>query len=299
MRLIKNNKLYFISLLILIGWFLVALNISLSDFNKNKQFIQEQYNDCLTKGTYDVCKNLKIQLDEYKIAPAPVLYNYVISLSENSMEYLGITAVIFVSIPAIYSFYVDVKSGIFISKLSRKKYKDFILDHYKNSLKALLILPLFLIITFFLVCCISGFRFEVGNDILSNSSLDYVKTRWIPYYSTMLFVLIAHSQFYINLAYISFYKVKNFIVNILLTYLLYIFSQTIVVFSLEFILSRVLNITNNDFILSFEDPIIMKFGADISNFSFMIINSIIYVIISSMLVYLFYRKKERFVMNNE
>lgn len=293
-----NDKLYVISLIILIFWFVFDINTFISSYNKNKEYMRNDYEICISSNNDEDCKGYKEALDNYKLPSTPALYNYIISLSSSSIYYLSITAVLFVSIPCIFKFYSDVRYKFFKFELSRKSYSSFMFEHYKESLKSILILPLFLIITFLITCFITNFDFNQSANSFFTSK-DYISVRWKEYFITMIIVVLFHSQFYINLAYITFYKAKHFVVNILLTYLCYIFSQVVVVFSLQFFLSRVLMIDNSSLIFSLEDPLIMRFGMDVPKFEYMIITSLFYAMFSFVLVYLLYRKKERFVMANE
>lgn len=297
-KFIKNNSLILISITILVLWYLFSLSNFLVNFNASKENEYKYYeNKCNLDNTIsEKCDNLE-KIKDYDVPPAPLLYSYIIGASMDSIMYLPIITVLFVSIPAIYNFYRETKSGFYKNKLTREKYFNFFYGHYKKSLKCLLILPIFLLITFFITCIISKFRFQ---DItFSNffTTKEYAKSLWIPYFLTILFNILYHSLFYINTAYIAFYKAKNFAINIVLTYLFYLLSQIVIVRLIGMFFGRVLKM--GEFAMSMEDPIIWGFGADVPHFEYMIISSILYAFISTLIVFLFYRKKERFVIANE
>lgn len=304
-KFIRSNLLIIISLSILICWFLFSISNFVNVFYKQKETISILYKECQEEKIQRDCQELKKELDSYVIPPAPLLFVYILASGDialGSIEYLQITAIIFVFVPAIYPFYKEVKSGIFKSKLSRIEYKKYFKNIYLKSMKAAVILPLFLIISFLITSIVSNFKFQYLPGELEYtgeffSTREYARSLWIPYLSTMLFAVFAHSIYYINTAYLMFYKAKNFILNSLATYLFYIVTQTVLISSIGMILSRVFKM--GEFAITLSDPEIWLFGTDVSRFEYMIYSSLIYILLSTFIVFLVYRKKERFVMVNE
>lgn len=303
-RFFKNNWLYLLSITILVFWFLISLNNFMNDYNSEKNFTENIYNKCENKElSIEECEGIEEQLESIKIPPAPLLHNYVLMGGSYSIELLQIVSILFVAMPSIWSFYQDSKSGIYKNKLVREKYSNFIWKHYKKSLKGVFILPIFILITFLITCFISGFKFqyspgeiELGGDVFWSSG-NYLRALWIPYFSTMIICLLMHSIYYINTAYLFFYKAKNFIINIVGVYLCYLLTQTVVVSILGRIFGKHLKMW--EFSLALSDSEIWIFGSEIKHYEYMILTSIIYILISSLLVFLLYRKKERYVISNE
>lgn len=307
-KIVKENLFIVIPILILVVWYLSSVGQFLNERNTSKEWLINQREECLkNKKEGLLCERLKDDIyfekiikEETSIPPAPLLFIYSLVGGAYSTEYITITAILFVAVPAIYSFYKDVKNGNYKNKLTREKYKTFIKGHYKNSLKCLLILPLFVLISFFITWIISDFRIEyLSSDFNQDfySKQGYARWLWWPYFATILYALICHSIYYINTAYIMFYKVKNFAINIVATYLCYIVTQTVFVLSICMFLGRVLGL--GEFAITLQDPEIWLFGKDVSHFEYMILSSMLYVIFSSLAVFLLYRKKERFIIVNE
>lgn len=303
-KFIKNNILIIISILILIIWFLFGLNNFMKHYYELKSSTQQAYDKCQQETVMsDNCISIKNNLDSSKIPPAPLLFIYILVGGEATIEMLSLIAIIFVAVPAIWHFYQDTKSGMFKNKLTRQSYKRYFLNHYKKSLKCILILPIFLLITFFIVCCISKFKFqyqlgemELWGDTFW-SERQYARSLWLPYFSTMIFSLMLHSIYYINTAYLIFYKSKNFIVNIIGVYLCYLFTQTTIVTFLGRIFGRYLKM--GEFAIALSEPEVWVFGSEINHFEYIIYTSIIYVIVSSLIMFILYHKKERYVTINE
>lgn len=303
-KIFKNNIYIIISVLILVCWYSVSLKSFLNNLETNKSLGNKFYEECLNSKSDEECDIYKPIDEEYEVPPAPLLYTYIISNGDYNIRSLSIVLVLFVAIPSIVYFYRNTKSGMFKNELTRDKYCNYFMKNYKKSLKCLLILPLFLIISFFITCIVSNFRFqylpgaiETEGSFWTNQS--YARSEWIKYFFTMFWVIIFHSYFYINLAYITFYKCKSFVINVLITYISYIFSQVVIVYAIQFFLSNILMIHNSDLIISLEDPLIMTFGGEVKNYAYILLSSAIYMAISATIVYFLYRKKERFVIANE
>ena len=169
-------------------------------------------------------------------------------------------------------------------------------------MKSILILPLFIIICFFITCIVSNFKFqylpgEIEYEGFFWTQREYARSLWLPYLSLMIFSVLCHSIYYINTAYLMFYKAKNFIVNSVATYLFYLITQITIINFLSMILSRVFKLS--ELAIALSDPEIWVFGSEISNFEWMIVSSIFYVLISTLFVAILYCKKERFVMIND
>ena len=304
-KFIKNNFLIIISLLILIVIFLIGLANFMKSFNNNKKFISDSYNECILNNGIEDCQELEQELNSYKVPPAPLLFIYIIASGDPNLgpiQYLQLLSILFVFIPGIYYFYVDVKSGIYKFKFTRENSFSFFRKHYLSSMKSILILPLFIIICFFITCIVSNFKFqylpgEIEYEGFFWTQKEYARSLWLPYLSLMIFSVLCHSIYYINTAYLMFYKTKNFIVNSVATYLSYLITQITIINFLSMILSRVLKLS--ELAIALSDPEIWVFGSEISNFEWMIVSSIFYVLISTLFVAILYYKKERFVMIND
>lgn len=300
----KTNLLIILSLLTLIIYFLYSLGCFLNTHYREREFLFNSYNTCISESKdKSSCVKIKKELDGLKIPPAPLLYSYILASGITNMEYLTVTMILFVAVPSIYEFYCDTKSGVYKVKLTRKQYRNFILDHYKNSLKAILILPAFFLITFFITCLVAKFKFQYSPGELEYgavtfwSSQEYARSLWIPYYLTMFFAIITHSIYYINITYMMFFKVKNFFVNIIATYLNYLITQTVLLSIVATLLGKLFKA--GEFFITLFDLEIWQFGSDVSHFEYMIISSTLYVIVSTLFVYILYHSEERYVIANE
>ena len=175
-KFIKSNILIIISILLLIIWFLFGLNDFMKLYNSEKKTVESVYEKCQSgQLEQDHCINIEKNMESMKIPPAPLLFIYILVGGRTAVESVTITAIMFVSIPAIWYFYKDTKNGIFKYKLTRQKYKEYFLSHYKKSLKCILIIPIFMLIAFFITCCVSKFKlqYQPGELELGGQFLEY------------------------------------------------------------------------------------------------------------------------------
>lgn len=302
-KFIKNNWIVIVPIALLLVWFLYGLQSFLQQYYQEVELNQKIYDECkLTNADGYGCETIEEDIERTKIPPAPLLFSYLIAGSEE-LYYLSILAILFVAVPAIWGFYQDTKNGMYKNKLLRESYKSYFLKHYKKSLKCLLILPVFIVLAFLITCVVSNFEFQYAPGELEYggsffwSSREYARSLWIPYLFTMIASVTLHSIYYINTAYLVFYKAKNFILNTVGVYLAYLLTQVVLVSLVGMFFGRVLKM--GEFAITFEDPIIWIFGSDVDHFEYMFISSLVYVVISTLLVFLVYRKKERHVIQNE
>lgn len=305
-EMFKKNWPIIISITILVLWFTFNLVHFLQNYYKEKELTNNLYEECVkTNFEREICSDIEEYKESFNIPPAPLLYVYIISgtiTETGSMYYLPVIAILFVIIPAMKDFYLDIKSGNYKNKLLREKYTTFLKKHYLKSMKSSLILPIFLIITFFITCIVSGFKFrylpgeiELYDEFYTTKS--YARELWIPYFLTFGFCLLAHSIYYINLAYSVFIKTKNYILSIVLTFIIYLLTQLVIVSLISRVVGKYLKLSELSIALS--DTEIWCFGSEINNFGYMIITSIIYIIISYIIYRILFNKKERFVILNE
>lgn len=303
-KFLKNNWLIIVSIICLLAWYLQGLHSFLQSYYQEVELNQKIYDECqLTNADSYGCETIEEDIERTKIPPAPLLFSYIIASPSSSIGYISILAIFFVAVPAIWYFYQDTKNGMYKNKLLRESYKSYFFKHYKKSLKCLLILPIFIVLAFLITCFVSNFKFQYAPGELEYggsffwSSREYARSLWVPYLLTMISSVALHSIYYINTAYLVFYKAKNFILNTIGVYLAYLVTQIVFVALVGMFVGRVLKL--GELAITFEDPAIWTFGGEVNHFEYMFISSLVYVVISTILVFLVYRKKERYVIQNE
>ncbi len=130
-----------------------------------------------------------------------------------------------------YSFSREYNTGFFKNKLLRMSYKEYLKQIIYSAYKCIWILPTLILILFICSFIISG-HFDV------DLTLSYWPEYYIPIPTSILknvfpfiivFILniILNSLFYANLSLISIKKSHNYIVSVIVSYLLFIFCDVI------------------------------------------------------------------------
>ena len=226
-----------------------------------------------------------------------IMYYHMIT--DLNLYYIPILSPLFVIIPAIYQFHSKLHSGIIKDYLTRTKYKEYMKKEYVNSIKCSLILPLFVVLLLIFSCIITkSLAFGSGVDLYEyllgspEKQYAYMMNIYIAIYLLNIFL---HSIFYINVGLIFSKKYSNLLVSIVLSYLAFIGVDI----SLEVFMSKFLNLfINFDF-----NPIFNLFNIwtyhRVDNIYLTLIVSISLVIVSSIALYIMYRKKEKVIKASE
>ena len=213
--------------------------------------------------------------------------------------YLQIFGIFLVIIPAIYVFNNELKSEYYKNILMRMEYDKYIKKSILSSYKYALIFPIFLLCLFCASYIISG-HFDListlqikpntlhTNEIFINNMLLFLITYFIN--------MFLHGILWINLSYMVVKKSKNFILTIILTFMLYIGIE--VVFQI-FIgqIPQIFGIGKN--IINY----VMMFNIwnykNVDNIFIKLLMTIIYLLISFTLLKIIYKNKEEVIIENE
>lgn len=231
------------------------------------------------------CYNKYISLNKGK---TDTYYTYF-SFFNEVPDIFPFALILFVIIPAIYSFHKKVKKGNIKNILSRKKYSEFIKKEYLKSLLSIFIVPICLFILFLLAYKYSG-NFDVSKtkSIVDNSLLEYTKHITPIYFMFIYFFnIIIQSIFFVNLSYIIEVKNKYLILTYIECFLIFIGIEVILEFMQKFINYDVSLFSIWNYALS-------------DKFLFIpTIVNILFIIITFFIMYKLYQKKELIVINNE
>ncbi len=125
-----------------------------------------------------------------------------ISLTINVVEYTKFGMLQFISplliiIIVVGTVHDEFSSGMLRNKLTRKKYRFFLIDTYKIAIKSALVMPFSLLLVFSLSCVFTKFNFTISDSVV-NSALYNV---W-KYSNFILYgVIILLTQFFISILY--------------------------------------------------------------------------------------------------
>ncbi len=209
---------------------------------------------------------------------------------------------LFILFPSCIYFYKKLNSGMIRAEIMREDYKKFLKYHFKIAYKNMLIVAIFLVVSFLFCFIISG-RFDIWNSYEDVKSLyirepleiQYIKNFvvFLPLYVTNLILL---AGYYISVFLIVLKKKMPYIVSCISSFLIIlginIFLEIMVGFNLEIHFHiPYMNSTFNSY--CFWVP------GDRSNIYIQFIIALVLFITSRFLVYKVYKNKEQVLINYE
>ena len=290
-KFIQNNKVLLISFMILF-MFTTFLGIKVIINDKDSEDlsikVKEMCKETLkTDPTNEIC--LKALNEEKTKRDTLTTFNEILNDSEYSFIYfLAVPFLIIMS--SMYEISKRFKSGEIKNRLTRESYNNYIKDVFKSSYKSILLWPLITIYVLVFSYIISG-TFEVSaetiaftKEILSHPAL---------FIFSYLLNTILMSIFYINIGLILVPENRNYLVTVIETAMVYFgITLTNTFFIISFVLKNIKNAENYfDFfdMYTYHDRELIPFNLLCLGVAF----------ISSLVVYLKYRNKEKIVIKLE
>lgn len=217
---IQENKIFlFICLIFLVLGFIAIYNYII-DVKKQKDTYDNIYNEC-QNGLLEeeICNNYSEPL---KNRDSINTFGYI-TLVYESISVLQIVAPLLIIIASMWNFHKYLRHGFFINSLSRIGYKDSMKKLYKNALISAFILPVFLFIIFIVSCIISGnFDYEYGISHYGFDAFGMENSKhWIIFMIVYLFNFILHGIFWINIGIYNSKYNKNVVIGIIISYIEY------------------------------------------------------------------------------
>lgn len=213
-----------IPLFISLSIYLVLLIPSIIEFKNTTTYDMDAYDFnyklCNEEGVADACEVVALGKPVGKDA-LTLYFDFTVIYSLYYLTLLGPLMVIIVS---VWNLHKKLKSGFYKNVLTRKKYKDYIKDHYIKSLKYALLIPVLLIFTFLISVLLTN-NFN-NSDILRNFASffghEYFLTNPISSAICYLLTFVFHGIFYVNLSYLYIKKNLHISVTILASWLTFI-----------------------------------------------------------------------------
>lgn len=296
----KNLKKYKFSILItsglilIFGIFVFKYKIEYNDMVVKVEKLIENLNNGILQKPYD---DFNPQVP--KMADA---FSLFFSILSDRLRFLIPILPIFIILPSGYYFYAKLKSGIIRSEIIRKNYSEYIKEHLKISYKSMLIIPVFLVVSF-LICLLVCGRLNVwdSNTNIFIYSYESLQSEYIKILPTFLIFYVINltllAGYYINVTLLFIKKNFPYLVSCIASFLV---ITGISVF-LEVVVGKIIlelglgisgmNATFNAF--CFWIP------GDHSNIYIQFLIASTLFILSLILVILSYRNKEKVLIENE
>lgn len=228
----------------------------------------------------------------------PIIYFYI-TISDN-MLIIEMIAPFLVIIPSVNNFHKELHSGYLKNCLTRISYKKYMLLSYFKSIIKSLILPLFVIATL-IMCCIKSGSINFGSGVEFYGYFSSPPPQFAPnivqFMIIFLIGIILNSIFYVHLGIIFSKKNANFLVSTILAFITFIGIDIIgECFVGGILLPRIFDI-------HYTQDIFNLFNAwcydGISNPIFCLIYYTFLVLVSGLIIYIIYKKKEDVIIEIE
>lgn len=308
--IIKKNKLFILSLLIMV----MIVGLSFKQFYDEHFSYIEGYNiikeNCYQKHDLDheYCKRFKtdeqleyyIKLldpkDKYKSFDAITVTCTIVEFTVfQVLQYLSPLIIIIAVIGIVHS---EFSTGMFKNYLLRMSYKDYLKKMYKKTIKAALIMPIGLILVFLTASVFTKFNYNVSPESMNWAGYEEWKySNFFLYGCIILLIQFLISLLYVNIALFSCKKNQNKLVAIIMGYVLFIIVNLFIYAILySVIINKIFHFRNLTDYFNIAGYWFFNSGP---KFLYVIPIAFSLFVISTIILYYFYSKKEKVIQESE
>lgn len=288
MNFIKRNKFLLIILII-------VLFIGIHDFcnvYKSEQKNLKMYNACLKDDSLFYCNSYDDSYKKYKGSDTPLIM--INTLSNEYTLYLPYLFPLLIMVAVILENYKDFKYKMLTQILQRENFMKYKKKLLIRSYKYIIIYPIFITLIFILSYLLSGHFYYRGLSDYFTYDISYLQHFKI-FFTIMIMNGIFHSIIWANFSLISLRKNMNKFISVI--YAIFIFSAFEVFNEIvikNIICEKVLKVNGGAFnlfdIFLYEDH---------ANMYAIILVSLVYTLISCLIVHLIFKNKENLIIDNE
>lgn len=289
-KIIQNNKILLISFIILfifttfLGIKVIINDKDSKDFSiKAKEMCKETLK---TDPTNEICLATINENEEKPKRDTLTTFDEILNDSEYSFIYfLAVPFLIIMS--SMYEVSKRFKSGEIKNRLTRESYNNYIKDVFKSSYKIVILWPLITIYVLAFSYLISG-TFTVSTETIAFTK--EILSHPVLFIFSYLLNTILMSIFYINIGLFLVPENRNYLVTVIETAMVYFgITLTNTFFIISFVLK---NIKNGEKYFDFFDMYTYR-DRELIPFNLLCLGV---AFISSLVVYLKYRNKEKIVI---
>ena len=292
-KFIQNNKVLLISFMILfifttfLGIKVIINDKDSKDFSiKEKEMCKETLKN---DPTNEICLAKINENEEKPKRDTLTTFNEILNDSEYSFIYfLAVPFLIIMS--SMYEISKRFKSGEIKNRLTRESYNNYIKDVFKSTYKSVILWPLITIYVLAFSYLISG-TFTVSTETIAFTK--EILSHPVLFIFSYLLNTILMSIFYINIGLFLVPENRNYLVTVIETAMVYFgITLTNTFFIISFVLK---NIKNAENYFDFFDMYTYR-DRELILFNLLCLGV---ALISSLVVYLKYRNKEKIVIKLE
>ena len=296
-RVIKLMKMFLKNNYLLIISFLILLSLLIMGYNKYVA-TKEDYVTYMQNYVDENCQNeedfSKPLCYEFKDGVSADDYFYAFSeVMDNSFFSITLELSVFIVIPSLYFICKYLHSKVIKNDLTRMSYKKIKFKLFKEAYKSALLLPIITIIAIILCyICTGSFTSDINSAAWSAETLSKPFLFLTVYVLNMLF----HSIIYVNICLCVARKNHNYFIALILSYLAIFGLEVFLEIFLGGIIFSVLLKTRNTSLFSIINMITFNDTSgmfSVIGFSFML------ALITTILVILLYKNKEKLVIDCE
>ena len=252
---------------------------------ENKENLDEVYVDYCENVIYS---SMNLKVDFYTALSEIILYR---------VRFLNVFGFLAVIIPTLIAVCNILKNKYIINALTRESYVSFLKQFFKKAYRFIWILPLLAIIMF--TFCGFNTTFDTGYAIYNKSSIWTSSLINHPFWFMFIYIinLVMYSITYVNISLIVARKQHRYVLTVILAFLLFL--------GIELFLEIVVNILICNIILhEYNIGVVINIMNlftfnDILGIDMLLLFTILVTIISTIIVILLYRNKEKLVISCE
>lgn len=289
-----KNKYFIITIIVLIIYIIFSFMQTNKEYQGNyfKYFFGEEKNISVCYDTDNPekpeCKDIKVKSDP--------LYDYYRMIGDDVFNYILFFAPLFIMIPLSIIINKKMKKGYMKNTLTRISYKDYIKKIYKENIKFLFILPCF-VIFLFILCSILDGHFSNYGELSYLDSVPFNNKNAIIFMVQYILNLFLFSFTYMNIVFICSSKNSNMFVTMIYSYLCYFIIDIIgEIFIGGLLFGRILKIYS---VANYLNLFNSWQYFDCTSILYLNLYPLFLVIITSFIVYLLYKNKEKVIIENE
>lgn len=204
---------------------------------------------------------------------------------------------LFVSIPTLYVLCKYLKNRIILNEVTRAKYSEIKKSLFYDSYKSVFILP-FIVILGFIICYFVAGNIDYNYSVLNSTAGWNDKSMSNFWFFAIAYVVnvIFHSIIFVNISMCIARGNHNFFVAVILSFLAYIGVEAILEIGINGILFTTLFKSNDGIIFNIMN--MLAFNDECGILAILLVSATI-MIISSVIVYIVYKDKEKLIIDCE
>lgn len=297
-KIIRKNWIVIIALIIFIGTIVSGFAKYFDEYYNYSSRYYEDVKKCQKTKEERVCKIVnsiespseKLKKEETRDLYFNVLYN--------ELNLTLIAPLIIITI-LIGKYHSDFSSGFIKNRLTRESLKDYRKRLQKGVFKTALILPLALLVIFLISGFITKFNFNLLDEVKMQAQYDTWNYNNFPLYLIIHgIILYIVGVLYGYIALFSLNKTKNKLLAIILSYLIFFVASIflyVIIYAILVTNLLHIDVSSNYFNLAGHWVLYPKY----ENYWITMSTMALYAIISSIIFYFIYQKKEKVLVGNE